>query len=90
MTSPADKVSGILKTAKGPGDILKALSQDPGLFVGVLVLVAIFLLLLRIYIWPRINPFRFTWFSDIWKWLTRPPRKTPDEKYPYAKVLIPQ
>lgn len=90
MARPADKVFNLLKEAKGPGDVFNALTTDPMLMIGLIVIIALILLFLRIYLWPQINPFKFTWFSDFWKWLTTPyVPPSPDEKYPYAKVIYP-
>jgi hypothetical protein len=89
-TRPSDKVFSLLKEAKGPGDVIKVLSQDPMLMIGILVIIGLILFFLRIYLWPQINPFKFKWFSDFWEWLTTPrPPPSPTETYPFAKVLYP-
>lgn len=94
MASRVDQVFTALKAAKGPGDVLRALSQDPLLLVGLVVVLAILLLIIRIYIWPAINPFQFQWVRDIWDWLkswfvATDPEKPKPGVYPYAKVLYP-
>ena len=88
-TSQVNKVVGLLKNAKGPGDVAKALAQDPALMIGLVVIIGLILLFLRIYLWPQINPFQFKWFSATWEWLTRPAPPSPDKQYPYAKVIYP-
>ena len=88
MATPADKVFAALKSAKGPGDVFRALSQDPALLVGLVVILALVLLFLRIYIWPHINPFQFNWFNDTLDWLKT--ATTPSgQQYPFAKVIDP-
>jgi len=87
MATPADKVIGLLKTAKGPGDVFRALAQDPLLLMGIVVLIALVYLFGRIYLWPHINPFQIQWISNFWDWLTSPAPPTPQERYPYAKVI---
>ncbi len=89
MERTSDKVIALFKNAKGPGDVFYALSQDPMLAFGLIVIVALILLFLRIYLWPQINPFQFKWFSDFWAWITAPPPPTPGQKYPFAKVIYP-
>ena len=86
MAPVADKVVALLKSATGPGDVLKALSQDPLLVVGIISILSIIYLLGRIYLWPTINPFQIQWFDDVWDWLTRPRPPTPQGRYPFAKV----
>lgn len=94
---PIDKVSSLLSTAKTPGEVLGALSADPTLLVGLVILLAIAILLIRILVWPTVNPFVSTWFKDVkawfqktWTWLTTPGwSTTPKAKYPYAKVIWP-
>jgi hypothetical protein len=86
MATPADKVTYLLKHAKSPSDVLAAFAQDPLLVVGIVVLLAIVYLLGRIYIWPTINPFQVQWRSR-WNWLWEPSPPTPQERYPYAKVI---
>lgn len=76
-TRPSDKVFNILKNAKGPGDVYNALTQDPMLAIGLVIIVGLILLFLRIYIWPQINPFKFKWFSELWDWLTTRPPPSP-------------
>lgn len=89
MVSQADKVFGLLKSATGPGDVFRALSQDPMLLIGLVVIVGLIPLFLRIYLWPQINPFQFNWFSDLWAWIMTPLPPSPTERYPYAKVIYP-
>lgn len=89
MERTSDKVIALFRSAKGPGDVFRALAQDPMLAIGLIVIVALILLFLRIYLWPQINPFQFKWFSDLWTWITSAPPPTPDQKYPYAKVIYP-
>jgi len=94
MVSRVDQVFASLKSAKGPGDVFRALSQDPLLLVGLVVVIGILLLILRIYIWPAINPFQFQWVTDIWNWLMNPsvpeiPGQPKRGVYPYANVLYP-
>jgi hypothetical protein len=86
MAPVADKVIALLKSATGPGDVLKALAQDPLLLVGILSTLAMIYLLGRIYIWPTVNPFQIQWIANFWGWLTSPNPPTPQERYPYAKV----
>ena len=88
MSTP-DKVIAALKTAKSPGEVLSILTQDPLLVVGVGVILALVYLFGRIYIWPTINPFQIQWISNLWDWATSPRPPTPQERYPYAKVIYP-
>lgn len=89
-TSTPDKVFALLKNAKTPGEVFSALTQDKLLFVGILVTIGFIYLFGRIYLWPQINPFQFKWFSDTWDWITSPRLPpTPQERYPYAKVIYP-
>jgi hypothetical protein len=91
MASRVDQVFASLKSAKGPGDVFRALSQDPLLLVGLVVVIGILLLILRIYVWPSVNPFNFQWVTDIWNWFKAPeiPGMPKRGVYPYAKVLYP-
>jgi hypothetical protein len=86
MAPVADKVVALLKSATGPGDVVKALAQDPLLVVGLVAILVIIYFLGRIYIWPTINPFQIRWIANFWDWLTSPLPPTPQERYPYAKV----
>lgn len=86
-SSTPDKVFALLKNAKSPGEVFSALTQDKLLFVGILVIIALVYLFGRIYIWPQINPFQFKWISNFWDWATTPRPPTPQERYPYAKVI---
>jgi hypothetical protein len=87
--SPVDAVTAALKASKSPLDVLKALSQDPMLLVGIVVILAIVYFLGRIYIWPTINPFQVQWIANFWGWLTSPRPPTAQESYPYARVTYP-
>ena len=87
MSSTPDRVFGLLKNAKGVGDVSRALLQDPYLLIGIISLFALVYLFGRIYIWPWINPFKGSWFSGLWSWATAPRPTTPVETYPYAKVI---
>lgn len=88
MTRPSDAVLAALRTAKGPGDVWRALSQDKILLIGLVVLLVLFILFLRIYLWPWLNP--FTWISDLRTWLTTPRDPPPPQAtYPFAKDLYP-
>ena len=89
MATPVDKVTYLLKNAKGPGDVLTALTLDPLFAVGIVVILALIYLLGRIYLWPTINPFQVQWISNLWDWATSPRPPTPQERYPYAKVIYP-
>lgn len=89
MASTPDKVIGLLKTATGPGDVFKALAQDPLLTTGLLVILALVYLFARIYLWPSINPFKVQWISNLYDWATSPRPPTAQETYPYAKVIYP-
>jgi hypothetical protein len=89
MSSTPDKVFAQLKNAKGVGDVTKALTQDPYLFIGIVSLIGLVYLFGRIYLWPWINPFQFKWFSNLWDWITSPLPPTPEESYPFAKVIYP-
>jgi hypothetical protein len=88
MSTP-DKVIAALKIAKSPGEVLSILTQDPLLVVGVVAILSILYLLGRIYIWPTVNPFQIRWISNLWDWATSPSPPTPQERYPYAKVIYP-
>jgi hypothetical protein len=89
MASTPDKVIALLKTAKGPGDVFRALLQDPMLLTGVVVTLALIYLFARIYLWPQINPFKVQWISNLWDWANSPRPPTSQETYPYAKVIYP-
>ena len=93
MASPADKLFAALRETKDPGDKLKllgaALIADPLLATAVIVILALIYLFGRIYLWPQINPFKIQWVSDLWDWATSPRPPTPQERYPYAKVIYP-
>lgn len=84
-----DAVIAALRQSKSFGDVYRALTQDPVLLVGLVVLVLLLLFFLRVYLWPWINPLRFQPISDLWAWLTTPRPPTAEEEYPYAKVLYP-
>jgi hypothetical protein len=88
MTTP-DEVIALIKKAKGPGEVLQAILQDPYLAIGLVGLLILFYLFFRMLVWPEINPFKIQWMSNLWDWATSPRPPTPDEKYPYAKVLYP-
>ena len=88
-SSTPDRVIALLKTAKSPGEVLSILTEDKVLFVGILVILALIIFFVRVYIWPEINPFKIQWISNLWDWLTSPPPPTPQERYPYAKVIYP-
>lgn len=88
MSTP-DKVIAALKNVKSPGDVFAILSQDPLLTVGLVVILALIYLFGRIYLWPQINPFKIQWISNLWDWATSPRPPTPQERYPYAKVIYP-
>lgn len=93
-TGKVDQVIAALRMAKGPGDVWRALSQDTMLLIGLVAIVAILLLILRIYLWPQINPFKSKWYADIKAWVgswTAPtlPGQPKKGVYPYAKVLYP-
>jgi hypothetical protein len=89
MESTPDKVFAALKAAKSPGDVFRALTQDPLLLIGIVVLLALVYLLGRIYLWPKINPFQIQWISNFWDWLTSPLPPKAQETYPYARVFYP-
>lgn len=89
MATPVDKVYGLLKTAKTPGEMFAALAQDPLLLVGIVVIIGLILFFGKIYLWPQINPFKIQWVSNLWDWATSPSPPTPEERYPYAKVIYP-
>jgi len=89
VSSTPDKVFELLKNSKSAGDVLRAVSQDPYLAIGLVAILAMIYLFGRIYIWPQINPFRIQWISDLWNWATAPSPPTPEERYPYAKVIYP-
>ncbi len=97
-TGKVDQVIAALKVAKGPGDVWRALSQDTMLLVGLVAVLAILLLILRIYLWPHINPFKSQWYADTKKWVGETvawfqsptlPGQPKKGVYPYAKVLYP-
>lgn len=89
MASTPDKVAAALKNVKNPTVFLAILSQDPLLTVGLVVILALIYLFGRIYLWPQVNPFKIQWISNLWDWATSPRPPTPQEKYPYAKVIYP-
>ena len=89
MATPVDKVFGLLKTAKSPGEVFSALVQDPLLLTGIIVIIGLILFFLRVYLWPQINPFQIQWVSNLWDWMWSPRPPTPQERYPYAKVIYP-
>ena len=89
MSTKPDVVIAALKAAKSPGDVFRALTQDPYLFIGIIATLAMIYLFGRIYIWPQINPFQIQWVSNLWDWATAPSPPTPEERYPYAKVIYP-
>lgn len=95
MTAKVDQVIASLRMAKTPGDVWRALSQDPMLLIGLVVVVAILLLILRIYIWPWSNPFNTQWYADLKAWIgswfssVSLPDQPKKGVYPYAKVLYP-
>lgn len=70
-----------------PGDILKYALGNGMLLFGLVMLLGMIAFFIRLYIWPSVNPFQFVWFNDFWDWLTAPRPPTPEESYPYAKVL---
>jgi hypothetical protein len=88
-TNTADAVIALLKQAKSPGDVARALAKDPMLLFGLVVILALIYLFARIYIWPQINPFKVQWISNLWDWATSPRPPTPEETHPYAKVIYP-
>lgn len=97
MAARVEQVFAALRLAKSPGDVIAALSQDKLLLVGLVVVIGLLLLILRIYVWPAVNPFGFQWVRDIWDWLkswvSNPPEIPGMPKrgvYPYAKVLYPK
>ena len=89
MSSTPDKVFALLKSAKSPGEIATAILQDPYLAIGIVGILVLIYYFARMLIWPEINPFQFKWFSNFWDWLTAPSPPTPQERYPYAKVIYP-
>ena len=89
MASTPDKVFALLKTAKSPGEVFAALSQDPLLLTGLVVIIGLIVFFVRVYLWPQINPFQFKWVSNLWDWATSPAPPSPQERYPYAKVIYP-
>ena len=89
MVRPADKVFEAIKNATGIGDVARALAQDPYLVIGLLAILAIVLLFLRILLWPQINPFQFQWFNTVWNFAKNPIPPSPEQSYPYAKVIYP-
>jgi len=88
MSTP-DKVFALMKSATGPGDVFRALAQDPLLATGLVAILALIYLFGRIYLWPTINPLKVQWISNLWDWITSPPKPTAQESYPYAKVIYP-
>jgi hypothetical protein len=82
-------VIALLKTAKSPGEVLKAILQDPYLAIGIVGILVLIYYFAHMLIWPKINPFQFKWFSNFWDWVTAPAPPTPQERYPYAKVIYP-
>jgi hypothetical protein len=88
MSTP-EKVIAALKNASGPGDVALILTQDPLLATGLVVILALIYFFGRIYLWPTINPFQIQWISNLWDWATSPRPPTPQERYPYAKVIYP-
>lgn len=93
MASPADRFFEALRKTEGAGNKLKlfgsALLADPFLAVAVVVIIGLILFFGRIYVWPQLNPFKIQWISDLWDWATSPSPPTPQERYPYAKVIYP-
>jgi hypothetical protein len=89
MSTTADAVISLLKQAKGPGDVARALAKDPMLLAGLVVILALVYLFGRIYLWPQINPFKVQWISNLWDWANSPRKPTPEETHPYAKVIYP-
>jgi hypothetical protein len=71
-----------------PEDILKYALGDGMLLFGLVMLIGMIAFFIRLYIWPTVNPFQFEWFNKFWDWLNSPRAPTPDESYPYAKVLF--
>lgn len=65
-----------------------AFKKEPLLLVGLAVGIGLIYLFVRIYLWPKENPFKIQWISNFWDWVTTPyvPRG-PEKDYPYAKVL---
>lgn len=53
------------------------------------MIIGLILFFGRIYVWPQLNPFKIQWISDLWDWATSPSPPTPQERYPYAKVIYP-
>jgi hypothetical protein len=88
MASTPDKVVALLKNSKSPGEVFYALSQDPLLLIGIIAIVGLIIFFVRIYLWPQINPFKIHWIANFWDWLTSPLPPTPQERYPYAKVIF--
>ena len=78
-----------LKKAKNASEVFSVLTQDPDLMIGIVAILAMIYLFGRIYLWPHINPFQFKWFSNLWDWSTAPSPPSPEERYPYAKVIYP-
>ena len=93
MTSPADKLFATLRETKDVSEKFKvlgaALVADPLLATAVIVILGLIYLFGRIYLWPQINPFQIQWISNLWDWATSPRPPTPQERYPYAKVIYP-
>jgi len=89
MASTPDKVIALLKNSKSPGEVFSALAADPLLATGIVVIIGLVYFFGRIYLWPQINPFKVQWISNFWDWLTSPAPPTPEERYPYAKVIYP-
>ena len=90
MASTPDKVVALLKNSKSPGEVFYALSQDPLLLIGIIAIIGLIVFFVRIYLWPQINPFKIHWIANVWDWLTSPSPPTPQERYPYAKVIFRQ
>lgn len=66
--------------------------------IGWILLALVAIVILRILIWPRSNPFAWpewvkdarAWLGGAWTWLTTPGwGTTPKGAYPYAKVRWP-
>lgn len=89
MGATPDAVIAALKNAKSAREVFSALTQDPYLFIGILSIIALIYLFGRIYLWPQINPFQIQWVSNVWNWATAPSPPTPEERYPFAKVIYP-
>jgi hypothetical protein len=92
-TRASDKLFAALKSSKDAGEAFQvmgaALLADPLLATGLVVILALIYLFGRIYLWPQINPCQIQWISNLWDWATSPRPPTPQERYPYAKVIYP-